>query len=76
MKASDISDDEFLAAMDAVTLPHGVAILWTIQDHMPEYPPKVVHAKAKSLLRRKVIDGCGCGCRGDFQRLDSPDVTR
>jgi hypothetical protein len=35
----------------------------------PGLPPKVVLAKAKKLLRRGVIDGCACGCRGDFEVL-------
>lgn len=33
----------------------------------PGVPPKVVLAKANRLIRRGVIDGCGCGCRGDFK---------
>lgn len=35
----------------------------------PNVPPKVVLAKAKRLVRRGLIDGCTCGCRGDFQIL-------
>jgi len=23
-------------------------------------------AKMRSLIRRKLVNGCGCGCRGDF----------
>lgn len=30
-------------------------------------PEKIVLAKAKRLIRRGLISGCGCGCRGDFQ---------
>lgn len=30
-------------------------------------PPKVAHAKMKNLVRRGLVDGCLCGCRGDFQ---------
>lgn len=29
-------------------------------------PPKLVLAKMRTLMRRKLVDGCGCGCRGDF----------
>lgn len=32
-------------------------------------PPKVLLAKAKRLIRRRLIDGCTCGCRGDFRVL-------
>jgi hypothetical protein len=30
------------------------------------FPDKLVLAKARKLIRRGVIDGCVCGCRGDF----------
>jgi hypothetical protein len=29
-------------------------------------PPKLVLAKMRMLIRRRLVDGCGCGCRGDF----------
>lgn len=31
-----------------------------------DVPPKVVLAKCRSLIKRKLVDGCACGCRGDF----------
>lgn len=31
-----------------------------------ETPQKVALAKMRSLLKRGLVDGCGCGCRGDF----------
>ena len=30
-------------------------------------PEKVVRAKAKRLIRRGLVTGCTCGCRGDFE---------
>ena len=30
-------------------------------------PPKLALAKMRSLIRRKLVDGCACGCRGDFK---------
>lgn len=34
----------------------------------PEFaiPEKVFLAKSRTLIRRGLIDGCACGCRGDF----------
>jgi len=29
-------------------------------------PPKVALAKMRALIRRDLVDGCCCGCRGDF----------
>lgn len=36
-------------------------------EDFPGVPSKVVLAKAKRLINRKVISGCDCGCRGDFE---------
>lgn len=36
-------------------------------DPAPGYPEKVVLAKARKLIRRGLLDGCYCGCRGDFE---------
>jgi hypothetical protein len=33
----------------------------------PNTPHKVVVAKLAKLIRRGLIDGCACGCRGDFE---------
>jgi len=30
------------------------------------YPTKVVKAKLNSLIKRGLVSGCICGCRGDF----------
>ena len=31
------------------------------------FPHKVVTAKLKSLIRRGLVEGCTCGCRGDWE---------
>lgn len=36
----------------------------------PGMPDKVVLAKARKLVRRGLVDGCACGCRGDFTRAE------
>lgn len=38
-----------------------------VQDRFTEFPAKVVLAKCSALIKRKLIDGCTCGCRGDFE---------
>ena len=30
-------------------------------------PSKLVLAKMRQLIKRGLVDGCGCGCRGDFE---------
>jgi hypothetical protein len=32
----------------------------------PGTPDKLVLGKMRMLLRAGLVDGCGCGCRGDF----------
>jgi hypothetical protein len=32
-------------------------------------PRKVVLAKARKLIKRGLLGGCGCGCRGDWHVL-------
>ena len=31
---------------------------------------KLVLAKMRQLIKGKLVDGCGCGCRGDFELTD------
>lgn len=74
VKARGISDEDFLRALAADAeqksaewgIPVTAATRWSMKEHLPLAPDKVVLAKAKALIRRKVIDGCTCGCRGDF----------
>lgn len=39
---------------------------WDIGVELWEYPEKVLLAKLRKLVRRRLLDGCPCGCRGDF----------
>jgi len=39
-----------------------------VAEAMPSgTPEKLVLAKMRQLIRRGLVDGCGCGCRGDFE---------
>jgi hypothetical protein len=42
----------------------------TMQCLMPIFPPEVILAKASALMRRGLLGGCDCGCRGDFELTD------
>lgn len=40
---------------------------WDVSSAMPPgTPAKLVLAKMRKLIRRGVVAGCACGCRGDF----------
>lgn len=36
-------------------------------EDIPGVPPKVVLAKFRRVHGRRLVSGCDCGCRGDFQ---------
>ena len=36
----------------------------------PNTPEKVQRAKMAALIRRGLVDGCPCGCRGDYRITD------
>lgn len=46
--------------------PHWV-FMWNLECLMPIFPSEVILAKARALIRRGLITGCDCGCRGDFE---------
>jgi hypothetical protein len=66
VKASDIPDLDVLRAIEQVKTGIG-ATGWIVAEQFPEIPEKVILAKLRRLGRRGLIDGCGCGCRGDWE---------
>lgn len=38
----------------------------TVASVFPGIPEKLLLAKMRSLLKRQFVEGCACGCRGDF----------
>lgn len=72
MQCKDIPDEPILKFL----LEHqGQWCTWnegysmpTVRDAMPpETPPKLQLAKMAMLIRRGLVQGCDCGCRGDFE---------
>lgn len=40
----------------------------SVRQAMPTGTPvKLAQAKMRQLIRRGLVDGCGCGCRGDYR---------
>ncbi len=70
VQAKDISDAQIMDAQAAVRGRYGVdrwATTWDIQAHLSQFPPKVVLAKLRSARKRGLLNGCACGCRGDWE---------
>lgn len=61
----DIPDYLFLGAIETARTLRGLPreVTDEIQERMPE---NLIRAKALKLIKRGLIDGCACGCRGDF----------
>jgi hypothetical protein len=79
-QAKDIDDVFFLRAVDyACNTTHSIAFgtesgdiphwsfRWDLERLMPMFPERVILAKASALIRRGLMSGCDCGCRGDFE---------
>lgn len=72
MQTKDIADDAVLAVIDDVRAREGRwTLTYDIEAALPDVPHKVIVAKMRSMLRRGLVTGCGCGCRGDFQRAEA-----
>ena len=73
MKASDISDERIMQAVKETQgicgVPHWSS-LYQINENLKEFPEKVILAKLKSMVKKKKLKGCTCGCRGDFEILE------
>lgn len=73
MKTSEIPETpilEFLAKHQGRWCTHdeGYGHMPTVRDAMPEGTPRKLHlAKMRALLKRGLVHGCGCGCRGDWE---------
>jgi hypothetical protein len=82
MQAKDVSDDAVLASVREARLQrardHEVDVAWAaasrwdVEAALPHIPPKVLRAKLRSLVKRGLIEGCACGCRGDFVVTQPP----
>jgi hypothetical protein len=74
LQAKDIPDVDFLGQVRRkAQLHHGMwTLIWDLAfpvlDGLPDEDwGRLVRAKAARLIARGLLDGCTCGCRGDFE---------
>lgn len=71
MKAADLDDRDVLGVVQNSCWERES---WTftalIAERFPAVPFKVVAAKLSKLLKRGLLTGCDCGCRGDWELTD------
>lgn len=81
-QAKDIDNAFFLRVVDYLSntktnvvrpssRPWDLVPHWTmrrdVERCMPMFPARVVLAKAAALIARGLLNGCTCGCRGDWE---------
>lgn len=69
MQAKDIPENGILTLVASTHTNIGTS-LWDVQAAMSDFPAKVVQAKLRSLVKRGILQGCACGCRGDFRTTE------
>lgn len=70
-QAKDIPDQPIIDFLEALGRP---ACSYpgfdnSVANAVPEFAkdkPKLVLAKMNGMIKRGLVSGCGCGCRGDF----------
>ncbi len=65
-QAKDIPDDVVLSMLDGTEEWSPWLFMWDLEEVFPDLPRKVILAKMRQLMRRGLVGGCRCGCRGDF----------
>lgn len=72
MKASDLSDERIIGVLMQqegrwhTSLGPNEWKPHIYDPAFPDAPRKVLLAKLRSMIKRGLINGCACGCRGDF----------
>jgi len=76
MQCKDIPDSVFLKAVwdTPGAWENGGEDVWrmewevrkTLDVVIPNIPDRLFRAKARRLIERDLLDGCACGCRGDY----------
>jgi hypothetical protein len=68
MQAKDIPDEAIYSAIESIIKRRNSSIgasRWDIGEAIGA-PEKVLLAKLDKMVRRNKLNGCACGCRGDF----------
>lgn len=72
LQAKHIPDERILMVIDELTVMRYTAMTWEIYAAWPHIPRKVILAKLDKMVRRKILDGCACGCSGQFRIIKGP----
>ena len=72
--AKDVDSGQVVQAIATIQAEGYWANRRDLEAFFPGVPERVLLAKLRRLLRAGEIDGCGCGCRGDFTVTPDPQL--
>ena len=59
---------DYLATNGGIGCSHWASFERSVRKVMPpEVNDNLAQAKMSSLMRKKLVNGCDCGCRGDWE---------
>lgn len=69
LQCKDIPDAPILAVIARQQHKSGGVWLcaWYLEPYYSDFPDKLFRAKMGSLIKRGLVQGCACGCRGDYE---------
>jgi hypothetical protein len=67
IQAKDVDTDALLRLVAPASIDERWTMFSWLVDNLPAVPPKVLRAKLAKLIKQGLLDGCVCGCRGDFE---------
>lgn len=71
MQCKDIDDATLLRFIDRKQRELGRWVcVWDLEPPYSDLPDKLFRAKTATLIRRGMLTGCPCGCRGDYELTD------
>jgi len=71
MQCKDIADRPLLQFVATRQREKGLWVnAWDFEPPYSDLPDKLFRAKMDTLIRRGLLDGCACGCRGDYEMTD------
>jgi hypothetical protein len=70
-QCKDILDGPLLGLIARKQREKGMWVnTWDFEPPYSELPDNLFRAKMGQLMKRGLIDGCNCGCRGDYELTD------
>lgn len=70
LQAKHIPDERIITVIDQFTKDRYTAMTPEIYATWPHVPRKVILAKLDKMVHRKILDGCACGCSGQFRVIN------